>query len=131
MPTMMALGPFRFSLGTAAYQSLDRTDEYRWESQERIGRHPAMQFIGAGHTTLNLDGVVYPEFRGGLGQIAQMRALASLGRPLFLVSGGGRIYGQFVILSVTERQTVFRPDGAPRKQEFGIELKSYGADGGF
>ncbi|TIM92331.1 MAG: phage tail protein, partial [Mesorhizobium sp.] len=43
---MMGLGPFRFSLSTAAYQALERSDEYRWVSQDRIGRHPAMQFVG-------------------------------------------------------------------------------------
>lgn len=130
MATMMGLGPFRFSLETAAYQNLTRTDEYRWESQERIGRHPAMQFIGAGHTTLSLDGTIYPSFKGGLGQIERMRAVASFGSPLFLVSGGGRIFGQFVIMHVEETQTFFFKDGTPRKQDFALELKSYGADGG-
>lgn len=129
MATMMGLGPYRFSLNTAAYQSLERMDEYRWQSQDRIGRHPAMQYIGAGHTTVTLDGVIYPHFRGGLGQIQAMRGAAILGTPLVLVSGGGRIFGFFVILSVEETQTVFLANGAPRKQEFAITLKSYGADG--
>lgn len=130
METMMRLGPYRFALTTAAYQNLARTAEYRWVSQERIGRHPAMQFIGEGHTKITLDGTIYPHFAGGLGQLEQMRGLAGLGVPLILVSGGGRIFGQFVIMAVDETQTVFFANGAPRKMEFALSLQSYGADGG-
>jgi phage protein U len=127
---MMALGAYRFAIGTAAYQQLQQTTEYRWESQERIGRHPAMQFLGAGHTTITLDGVVYPHFRSaGINQIEAMRAQAGLGVPLNLISGYGKIFGLFCIMSVDETQTYHVANGAPRKQEFTIELKSYGADG--
>jgi len=126
---MMGLGAFRFAIDTAAYQTLTRKDEYRWESQERIGRHPAMQFIGAGHTTFTLEGSIFPHWRAGLGQIDAMRAMAGQGVPLRLVSGYGRIFGLFVIMAIDETQTVFLSNGAPRKQEFAIELKSYGADG--
>ncbi|WP_273794633.1 phage tail protein [Brucella intermedia] len=127
--TMMGLGPFRFSIDTAAYQTLTRKSEYRWESQERIGRHPAMQFIGAGHETFTLEGTVYPHWRSGFGQVEEMRGIAGQGSPLMLVSGTGRVFGRFVITEVEERQTYFHPNGAPRKQEFTLELKSYGEDG--
>ena len=131
MATMMGLGPYRFSLDTAAYQNLERNDAYRWESQERIGRHPALQFIGEGHTTITIDGVIYPHFRGGFNQIESMRSMAKLGTPLILVSGSGRIFGTFAITSVDEKQSIFNRDGSPRKQEFALELMSYGSDGGF
>lgn len=130
MAVMMGLGPFRFSLVTAAYQTLDRNDEYRWVSQERIDRHPAMQYVGPGHTSFSLAGVIYPHFRGGIGQVEAMRQAGAAGQPHVLVSGLGRIFGQFVIISIDETQTIFFADGTPRKQEFNIELKSYGADGG-
>jgi phage protein U len=131
MLVMMGLGPFRFGLDTAAYQTLTRQTEYRWESQERIGRHPAMQFIGEGHTTIDLDGTILPLFRGGLSQIDRMRAVAGTGTPQFLVSGRGKIFGQFVIMSVSETQTVFLPNGVARKLEFAVQLMSYGPDRGF
>jgi phage protein U len=128
---MMALGAYRFAIGTAAYQQLQQTNEYRWESQERIGRHPAMQFIGAGHTTITLEGAIYPHFKSaGINQIELMRAQAGLGIPLNLISGYGKIFGLFVIMTVDETQTFHLANGAPRKQEFSVELKSYGADGG-
>ncbi|ESZ63522.1 phage tail protein [Mesorhizobium sp. C120A] len=130
MSTMMGLGPFRFSLSTAAYQSLERGDEYRWEEAARIGRAPAMQFIGAGTTTFSLSGTIYPGFRGGLGQLDSMRAIAAIGAPQMMVSGLGRIFGLYVIAGVNETQTIFFDNGAFRKQEFSIDLKSYGVDGG-
>lgn len=126
---MMGLGAFRFAIDTAAYQQLQRTSEYRWESQDRIGRAPAMQFIGAGHETFTLEGIIYPHFKSGLGQLDLMRAQAGLGVPLTLVSGFGRIFGFFVIMTVDETQTFFLANGMPRKQEFSLELKSYGTDG--
>lgn len=126
---MMGLGAFRFSISTAAYQELERTDEYRWQSQERIGREPAMQFLGKGQTTVRLSGTIYPHFKGGIRQMDNIRAQAGLGFPLFLASTYGRIFGQYCIMSVGEMQTIFLPNGAPRKLEFNVELKSYGADG--
>lgn len=131
MLVMMGLGPFRFALSTAAYQTFARKTEYRWESQERLGRHPAMQFIGEGHTTVTLDGTIFPTFRGGLSQVERMRGIAGTGSPQFLVSGRGRIFGQFVLMHVEESQTVFLANGDARKIEFSMELKSYGRDAGF
>lgn len=131
MQTMMALGIYRFALETAAYQELVRHTSYRWASQERIGRHPAMQFIGPGHDEIDLEGVIYPHFRGGLGQLDAMRVIAGFGSPHLLVSGTGRIFGSYVIESVEEIQTIFHSNGSPRKLEFALVLRSYGADGGF
>ncbi len=130
MAVMMALGPFRFSIETAAYQTLERHDEYRWEPLDRIGRHPAMQFLGPGVTSVVLPGVVYPHWRGGGNQIQAMRAVAGTGAPHQLVSGYGRIFGPFVVLAIDETESFHFKDGAPRKQEFTIELASYGQDGG-
>jgi len=39
--TMMALGDYRFSVDTAAYQELKRSQAYRWQPQERLLRRPA------------------------------------------------------------------------------------------
>jgi phage protein U len=126
---MMALGDFRFSISTAAYQSLERTDEWRWPAVERIGVAPARQFVGPGDTKITMSGKIYPSFqpaRGGLAQMSTMRAQADLGTPLLMVDGNGRIWGDFVIESLKETQTVFFSDGTPRCIEFEITLGAYG-----
>lgn len=122
---MMALGGYRFALGTAAYQKLDRTSEWRWPTLDVIGAPPAAQYIGPGHDKISLDGSIFPHFRGGLGQIDAMRGQAGRGQPLVLVSGYGKFFGQYVITSIKEGQQVFFSDGAPRRMEFGLELMRY------
>lgn len=127
--TMMVLGPFRFALTTAAYQKVWRNASFRWQEQDRIGRKPAAQFTGGGLQTLDLEGVVYPHFRGGAGQFELMRRLAGMGEPLPLVSGRGQIMGRWTILAVDETNTVFFQDGSAKKIEFKLTLREYGEDG--
>lgn len=74
---MLALRPYRFSLNTSAYQTLKRSSEYRWPPIERIGQEPLRQALGRGLDRIDLDGVIYPHFRSGLGQIHAMRDSAS------------------------------------------------------
>jgi len=125
---MIALGDYRFSLGTAAYQNLRRTTEHRWERQDRLGRRPALQYVGPGSETIDLEGIVHPHFRGGLGQIEAMRVEAGKGVPLDMADGMGFIHGRWSILRIVEGQRVFFSDGAPRAQTFELALEFYGED---
>jgi len=126
--TMMALGQFRFSMNTAAYQSLKHSQSYRWVSQERIQRRPALQYVGLGSETLSLSGDIYPHYRGGLGQIKAMRELGGKGIPLILVDGTGLVWGQWSIIQIDEDQSFFHSNGQPLKQRFQLQLNHYGTD---
>jgi len=126
---MIALGAYRFSLPTAAYQNLQRRTEYRWPRQKRLQRRPALQFVGPGFETVTLEGVIHPHFKGGLGQVEAMRGEAGRGEPLEMVDGLGFIHGRWVILSIEEGQRAFFKDGAPRAMTFTVELEKYGEDG--
>lgn len=128
MRTMMRLGPLKFSVDTAAYQQLSRSAEYRWARQTQIGRNDALQFTGLGPETIELRGVVFPFHRGGLRQPDRMRLTASIGLPLPLIDGRGRVLGLWVIESVSEDHEVFAAQGVPRKQTFSMRLTRY--DGG-
>ena len=123
--TLLLFGPFRFSLGTAAFDELTRTSGYDWKEIERVGAAPAMQFTGAKADTINLRGRIIPGFTGGVEQVAQMRALAGLGRPMFMVDGMGRVHGNWVIESVTDTGTRHFRDGYPRMVTFELALKRY------
>lgn len=125
---MMALGPYRFSIDAAAYQQLMRTTAYRWPAQERIGRRPALQFVGVGTETISLSGVIYPHYSGGLEQVESMRAIAAQGKPQQLVDGRGKIWGLWCIERIEETRTVFFANGDPRKMEFRLALSNYGED---
>ena len=125
---MMALGDYRFSVATAAYRELTRSNEYRWAAQERLGRLPARQYLGPGPETVSLSGVIHPYYRGGLGQVDRMRAEAGRGEPLDLSTGDGTIMGKWVVTRIEETRRVFDADGAPRQVEFRLQLARYGED---
>jgi phage protein U len=125
---MMALGAFRFGVNRANYQSFTRSASWRWEAQDRLGRNPALQFLGPGTDEIALQGVIYPHFKGGLRQVELMRLVANAGQPLILVDGLGWVWDRWVITSVEETKTLFLADGAPRKIEFSVGLKAYGSD---
>jgi phage protein U len=125
---MMALGAFRFGINRASYQTFSRTAAYRWEKQARLGRAPALQFLGPDADEITLEGTIYPHFKGGLRQVELMRLMARSGQPMMLVDGLGWAWERWVITGVEERKSVFLADGAPRKIEFTITLQAYGAD---
>lgn len=125
---MMQLGSFQFSVATAAYQELSRSVEYRWSGLDRIGDRQALQFTGYGSETIELRGVIYPFYRGGLGQLDAMREQAEAGSPLSMVSGRGAIMGLWVVVAIREGQRVFERAGVPKRQEFDMSLRRY--DGG-
>jgi phage protein U len=127
---MMSLGTFRFGVNKASYQTFTRTAGYRWGRQDRLGRQPAMQFLGPDTQEMVLAGTIYPHFKGGLRQVELMRLVARAGNPLLLCDGLGWVWDRWVITGVEETKSVFMADGAPRKIEFVLTLSSYGADNG-
>lgn len=127
-PVMMMLGPFMFAMDTAAYQNLQRSSEYRWTAKDRLGRLPAMQFTGPGKESIELDGVIFPEFAGGLNQVQAMREIAGYGKAMHLVDGLGVFHGLWVVTNVSETLTVFHDDGSARRIQFRLSLQRYGKD---
>lgn len=130
VPQMM-LGSFMFSLNTAAYQEFQRQTEHRWQSQEVFGAPEILQYCGPGSETITLPGVIYPEWRGGTGQLDKVRAMAATGQPQMLVTATGGVLGKWAVVSVQESQKVFAALGIPKKIEFQIELRRYESGAGF
>ncbi|WP_067519542.1 phage tail protein [Endozoicomonas ascidiicola] len=122
----LALGAYRFGTTTAALQEMDETSEWRWADKEVIQGKPRSDYIGPGLDSLELPGVIYPHFRGGLGQVEAMKAEADKGSPLRLVLGTGQDMGLWTIRRITQRKTVLQQQGVPLKIDFRISLKQYG-----
>ena len=120
---MLALGMFVFSLSTAAYQELQRQTDWRHASNSRIGAAPARQFVGRGEDAITLPGVILPELAGSPLSLDALRLMANTGKAWPVVEGSGRIYGLWVIESLSETKTVFFRDGTPRRIEFTLSLK--------
>lgn len=127
----MALGTFRFSVNSAAYESLRHAVQYRWSTQDRLGRLPARQYTGPGTETISLVGVIYPyaaDQPAATLVLDQLRAQAGQGLPLLLTDGRGRVWGRWCVENIEETRSVFFADGSPRKIEFSLALAIYGED---
>ena len=120
---MMALGMFVFSLHSLAYQELQRQTEWRHAAQSRIGARPARQFLGVGDETITLPGALLPKLAGSVLSLDTIRVMADTGKAWPLIEGSGRIYGIYVIESLSETRTVFFQDGTARRIEFSLTLK--------
>ena len=125
---LFQLGSFQFDLPNGVPQTLDRTAEYRWESQDRLLRDPAVQFVGPGQQQITLDGELFPGFSGRQTTIETLRELATKGQPQMLTDGLGRVYGKWAIRSLREGLSTFAPGGGARQISFSIGLVRYVED---
>lgn len=133
MSIMARIGGFAFQLSTASFQELQRRTAYDWQGQRRIGRDIAQQYVGHGEDVITLQGVIYPAFRGGLGQMGALRGMARDGVPypfIYCFESVGQFVGLFCIKDINEKRRVFFDNGAPRAIEFDVTLIFYGPDGG-
>ncbi|AKH88147.1 phage tail protein [Edwardsiella tarda] len=119
---MLTLGMFVFQLQTTPYQSLQRDVDYRYPSNSRVGKRPAIQFLGVNEERITLSGVLLPEITGGRLSMLALDAMAAEGKAWPLIGGDGTIFGMFVASSIHETRTVFFADGAPRRIEFSLTL---------
>lgn len=120
---MMALGMFVFSLETLAYQEFQRQTEWRHGSTSRIGTNPARQYLGRGDDSITLPGVLLPALAGSQLSLDTLRTMADTGKAWPLVEGTGKIYGTWIIESLSETRTLFFRDGQSRRIEFTLTLK--------
>ena len=120
---MMALGMFVFSLETLAYQEFQRQTEWRHGSTSRIGTNPARQYLGRGDDSITLPGVLLPALAGTQLSLDTLRTMADTGKAWPLVEGTGKIYGTWIIESLSETRTLFFRDGQARRIEFTLTLK--------
>lgn len=119
---MMVYGMFVFSLSTAAYQDFRRQTQWRNSSLSRIGKRPAIQFLGPGTDKITLAGKLYPEFTGGQTNLDQLRAMGEQGAAWPLIEGTGRMYGLYTMDSMDESSARHFRDGAASHITFSLSL---------
>lgn len=125
---LFQLGSFQFDLPNGVPQTLERTAGYRWETQDRLLRDPAVQFLGAGSQEITLDGQLFPGFSGRQSTMETLRELATQGQPQMLTDGIGRVYGKWAIKQIREGLGTFAPGGGARQIGFTINLVRYVED---
>lgn len=119
---LLALGMFVFELNSLAPDELQRRTDWQHARSARVGARDAVQFTGVGEESIGLSGAVYTEIADGRVSLDQLRQMAGDGEALPLLDGAGTVYGDYVILSIDERQAALMADGTPRRIDFRIEL---------
>jgi phage protein U len=123
--TLIILGPFRFSVSSTSYDEMSRSSQWDWKQVDRVGVMPALQYTGPQNDTISLNGRLVPGFGGGIEQLARMRLIADMGKPLPLIDGTGRVHGLWVIESIEDTGSNHFKDGYPRLVRFSLTLKKY------
>lgn len=121
----LALGAFRFALLRESYDAVSHKLDLRWSAVDRAGGRPAHHAAGVGAETLTLSGVIFPAFHGTMRFPQAMRAAASAMTPQLMIDGNGFFWGYWVATSVSEGASRHMADGAPRRQEWTLELERY------
>ena len=72
--------------------------------------------------------MIYPTFKGGIGQLQTLRSIGKQLKPLSLSTGYGTTLGTWCLTSISEEQSALLVGGIPGKQGFTLEFVSYGDD---
>jgi phage protein U len=119
---MMCLGNFVFGLDTMAFQELQRQNEWKHPSTSRVHARDAHQYTGPGEDTINLTGWFSPSLAGNPASFDELRELGDKGEGYVLVDGEGKVYGAYVINSLSESQNNVGKTGQANRFEFTIKL---------
>lgn len=119
---LMSLGLFVFSIDSLAYDRLQRSTQWRWAANNRLGERPSHQFTGPGEDRITLSGTLAHDITGDGQRLQDLRDLGDSGKAWVLMQGDGEHKGFWFIDSVQENASYFFPDGTPRKIEFTVVL---------
>ena len=118
---MMIYGMLPFMRQTLPYDELQRSVDYRWPTNSRVGQRASAQFIGPGMKN-NAQRRAAPEITGGALSLLTLKAMADEGRAWPLIGGNGTIYGMYVTQSLADSHSEFYSDGSARKITFNLSL---------
>lgn len=121
----MSLGRFAFQSLGFSFQELTRNLETPWADLEVAGRFDAMHWTGPKSESISIKGCLFPEEWGGLSTLEGLRSAAAAGQPLSLVTGGGQVFGRYVVTGINEDRSYMDARGQPRRNAYTIELRKY------
>lgn len=122
------LKPYFFNLDTSGFDELQRKTAFRWAGQERLTRDIAQQAVGQGEDKLTIKGAIFPAFKGGIGQLNELRTIGRRLQAVNLTTGYGEVLGTWCLVNIDEEQSALLAGGIPRKQSFTLEFMKYGDD---
>lgn len=119
------LGPFIFSLNTIAPNTMTRSTNSRWASNNGVGKdvRPSYQAVGKGEDVITYEGVTYPDcFANGEASLEGLRWMMEDQTGWYLIRGDGQVYGVYKIDNLEETHSYLNQDGTARKIAFSIKL---------
>lgn len=120
---LAALGMFVFDLGSAPFNELARSRDWRHARTELLGARAASQFLGPGEDQVTISGTLVPELAGRWSSLEQIAAMADTGEAYPLADGDGRILGTFTIEQLDQTNKYLTERGQARMIDFSITLK--------
>jgi phage protein U len=124
---LVGLGTFRFHVPTTTVDTLNRTVSGRVANQAVIGAAPRTHLLGPDTETISISSKFYPMNYniGGEQLMAGLRAVCAAQIPMMMVASSGRVFGRWIIVSVTENETRFGPSGRAQEIDATLELQAY------
>lgn len=129
---LIQLADFQFSISTVAYDALNRVSSVRWAAHDIVGGGQRLQAVGQNNDTIRLKGVFYPQAAAQVGGVVgtqsldRLRELMKEMKPQRITAANGNALGYWVIEQVETTDSKFL-GAVPRRQEFSINLRWYGA----
>ena len=120
---MLTLGEIAFSVSTAAYQTFQRSTQFRWPAHERFGVRPAYQWTGPGEDAITLTGAIFPTYRGRPSMLDDLRSLAAQGEARLMTAGTGEAFGRWILAAVDEERSGLFAAGEARKIAYTLKLR--------
>lgn len=117
----MTLGSLRFSVQESSYTRLSRQLEVTTAKLARAGAQVARQVLGEDET-LEIEGEVFLDWRGGPDRVQSFRDLARTHEPQTLTDGTGKVWGRYLVEHVGEQGEAFLENGVPLRQGFRLQL---------
>jgi phage protein U len=130
---MLTVGGVTFESGGATFDELAHEVKARWAEVSRLKSAPAQQWIGKDIPTISLQGLIYTTYSpggeagGAVGShtLDEFVSMVDAGEPVTVSSGRGENYGMWIVRSFHRTDTALIDNGAPKKQQFTLNLSFY------
>lgn len=120
---LMMVGDVPFMSGDLeGFKKLEKTNEWRIASQDRLENRPAKQWMGPDDVDIEVSGVLVAQLGHTGTLLANLIAQGDRGDSYMVTTGDGRAFGMFYIKKVEQTGEYFNDDGTCNKIEFTIKL---------
>ena len=123
MSVLMMLGPVKFEVAPFNVHAVSHDHESAFAEKPVLGAMPLVEWVGEGPETWSLQGRLFPQRFGGLGDLRLLQEARVAGQPQYMMRGDGALMGWVVIERVSERSSYLDRGGVGKVIEFDLSLR--------